>query len=68
MKGGVVMLFLVGKFSGSKENRHMMLDEAISYANLKEAIAYADGIGHAYIALIKDGNIPILVYDTDAED
>lgn len=60
------MLFLVGKFSNG--DRHMILDEAISFTNLKEAITYADGIGHSYIAMIKDGYIPILIYDTDAED
>lgn len=62
------MLFLVGKFKEVDGERFMVLDEAISFTNLREAITYADGIGHAYISMIKDGYIPILIYDTDAED
>lgn len=62
------MLFLVGKFKEFDGNKYMILDEAIKYTNLREAIAHADTIGHAYIAMLKDGYIPILIYDTDAED
>ena len=64
------MLFLVGRFKEVDGERFMVLDEAIKFekSELKEAMTYADAIGHAYVALIKDGNIPILIYDTDAED
>lgn len=63
-------MFLVGKFLKVNNRTFMVLDEAIKFKkyDLKNAIAYADAIGNAYVALIKDGNIPILVYDTDAED
>ena len=61
------MLFLVGRFKKIDGERFMILNEAIKFekSDLKEAIAYADGIGHAYVAILKDGNIPILVYETD---
>lgn len=60
-------MFLVGKFLEVNNRTFMVLDEAIKFdkSDLKNAIAYADAIGNACVALIKDGNIPILVYDTD---
>ena len=63
-------MFLVGKFKEVDGERFMVLNEAITFVNsdLKNAIDYADTIGNAYVAMIKDGYIPILVYDTDAED
>jgi hypothetical protein len=68
-KGGVVMLmlFIVGKFLEVGDKKYMVLDEAIKFekSDLKNAVAYADAIGHAYVAMLKDGHVPILVYETD---
>lgn len=63
-------MFLVGRFKEVDGEKFMVLDEAIKFENfdLKNAVAYADAIGHGYVAMLKDGYVPILVYDTDAED
>lgn len=60
------MLFLVGGYVAGKYGKaYMVLDDAMAFDSIKEAIEYADSIGHAYVAQIRSGNKPNIVYETE---
>ena len=59
------MLFLVGGYRTSKSGVYMALNDAMAFDCVKEAIEYADNIGHAYVAQIRPGHEPNIVYETE---
>ena len=62
-------MFLVGRYVvGKSGNVYMVLNEAVTYVSAKDAINYADEIGNAYVAQLRVGYPPNVIYESETED